>query len=59
MGLWTLTHLYQLAATLAVFAVVSVVLAKALGSKPERIRYIPLQVIAVTLLALEVGKQIC
>ena len=59
MGLWTLTHLYQLAATLAVFAVVSVVLAKVLGRKPERIRYIPLQVIAVTLLALEVGKQIC
>ena len=58
MGLWTLTHLYQLLPTVFVFAVLSVVAAKTLGRLEKKYRYIPLQVIAVSLLVLEVMKQI-
>ena len=58
MGLWTLTHLFQIVPTFLFFALVSAVMAKLMGDlKPNR-RYIPLQIIAVTLLVLEVMKQI-
>ena len=58
MGLWTLTHLYQILPTFLVFAVLSFVAAKTLGRLDKKYRYIPLQVIAVSLLVLEVMKQI-
>ena len=58
MGLWTLGHFYQILPTFVIFAVISVVAAKTLGKCDRKIRYIPLQVIAVTLLVLEVITQV-
>ena len=58
MGLWTFTHLYQIAPTFIVFIALSFLLAKLLGKRTERVRRIPLQIIAVTILVLEVFKQI-
>lgn len=57
MGLWTLTHLYQIIPTFLVLAALSVIAAKTLGKCKRSLRYIPLQVIAVLLLVLEVAKQ--
>ena len=58
MGLWTLTHFYQILPSFLVFAAVAVIAAMTLGKCDRKIRYIPLQVIAVLLLVLEVMKQI-
>lgn len=58
MGLWTLTHLYQILPTFIIFAVISAVAAVTLGKCRRSLRYIPLQAIAVILLVMEVGKQI-
>ena len=58
MGLWTMTHLYQLVITVLVFIGVSILAAKTLGKCKTQVKYIPLQVIAVILLVLEVMKQI-
>ena len=58
MGLWTLTHLYQLIPTVAVFIILAIVGKKTLGKCPRRLQYIPFQVISVALLVLEVIKQI-
>ena len=58
MGLWTLTHLYQILPTFLACAVISVIAAKLLGKLRPALRYIPLQIIAVALLVLEVMKQI-
>lgn len=58
MGLWTMTHLYQIAPTFLVLALLSILLAKLLANCKQSLKYLPLQIIAVTLLVLEVGKQI-
>ena len=58
MGLWTITHFYQILPTFLIMALLSLLAAKLLGSAEKKIRYIPLQVIAVILLLLEVMKQI-
>ena len=58
MGLWTLTHLYQILPTFLILAVIAFIVAKALGKCKPQLRYIPLQIIAVVLLVLEVMKQI-
>lgn len=58
MGLWTWTHFFQIIPTFAGFLVITVILARALGNKEESVRYIPLKVIAVTLVVLEIIKQI-
>lgn len=58
MGLWTVTHFYQIAATFLVLALLSFLCAKTLGRCKTSTKYIPLQVIAVLLLVLEVAKQI-
>ena len=58
MGLWTMTHLYQLTITILVFLGISILAAKTLGKCRTQIKYIPLQIIAVILLVLEVMKQI-
>ena len=58
MGLWTMTHLYQIAPTFLVLALLSILLAKLLAKSKPSLKYLPLQIIAVTLLVLEVGKQI-
>lgn len=59
MQLWTPAHLKTLLPALAVMVVLTAILHFALRHKPRRIRVIPLQIIAVLLLLLEVGKQIC
>lgn len=58
MGLWTMTHLYQLTITILVFLGISILAAKTLGKCKTQIKYIPLQIITVILLVLEVMKQI-
>ena len=58
MGLWTLTHLYQILPTFLIFAVIAFIAAKTLGKCKSQIKYRPLQIIAVILLVLEVMKQI-
>lgn len=58
MGLWTKWHAMTLIPAFAVMIVIGLVLRKFLKDKDEKYRMIPIQVIAVTLLVLEVGKQI-
>ena len=58
MGLWTLSHLYQIAPTFLVLGVLAVLAAKLFKNSSVSTKYIPLQVIAVLLLVLEIGKQI-
>jgi len=58
MVLWTPEHIRTLLPALAVMAVSSLLLRLWLGKKELRIRMIPLQIIAVLLVLLEIGKQI-
>jgi uncharacterized membrane protein YwaF len=58
MQLWTLAHLKTLLPALVVMVVATIILHLLLKHKPLRIRMIPMQVIAIILLLLEVGKQI-
>lgn len=58
MQLWTPAHLKTLLPALLVMVIVTVILHLCLRHKPLHIRMIPLQVIAVILLLLEVGKQV-
>ena len=58
MQLWTPAHLKTLLPALAVMVVLTVILRLVLKDKPLRVRMIPLQIIAIILLLLEVGKQI-
>lgn len=58
MGPWTLTHLYQIVPTFVISAALSIFVAKAMRNAKDKLKYIPLQVIAVLLLILEVIKQI-
>ena len=57
MELWSPEHIQTLLPALGVMVVISVILRLLLGKKDLKIRMIPLQVIAILLLALEVGKQ--
>ena len=58
MQLWTREHALSLLPALAVMLVLAAVLRHYLKNKPLRIRIIPLQIIAVVLVLLEIGKQI-
>ena len=58
MELWSSAHLKTLLPALAVMVILTVILRLCLKDKPLRIRMIPLQIIAVILLLLEIGKQI-
>ena len=58
MELWSPMHVKTLLPALAVMLLVSIALRAALGKKDEKIRMIPVQIIAVLLLVLEVGKQV-
>ena len=58
MGLWTMTHFVTIIPTFIVFAIIALAIGKLLGTKSERVKYIPLQIIAVVLLVMEIGKQI-
>ena len=58
MELWTATHAQLQQLLWALMLAVTLVLRKTIGNKPLHIRLIPLQVLAVLLLVLEVGKQL-
>ncbi len=58
MKLWTMWHVYTLLPTLAVFAILAVLIGLWLKNKDEKIRMIPIQVISVVLVVLEIAKQI-
>lgn len=57
MELWTKQHAVTLIPSVAVMIVLTFLLRRWLGSKPHKIRMIPIQIIAVLLLILEIGKQ--
>lgn len=57
MVLWTPEHIATLLPALAVMLLLGVVLRLTLGKKSEKIRMIPLQVIACIIVVLEIGKQ--
>ncbi|MBQ7378518.1 MAG: YwaF family protein [Clostridia bacterium] len=57
MQLWSSAHLKTLLPALIVMVIVTVLLRLILKDKPLRVRMIPLQIIAVVLLLLEIGKQ--
>ena len=57
MGLWTPEHTRTLLPALAVMLLLGFLAGKWLGKKEEKIRLIPVQVIACLLVALEIGKQ--
>lgn len=57
MVLWTPEHLKTLLPSLIVIAIVTVILRLVLIHKPLNIRMIPIQVLAVFILLLEIGKQ--
>ena len=59
MQLWTPEHVKTLIPTLVVMLALSVLLRLWLKDKPWRVRMIPLQVVAVVLVLLEIGKQAC
>lgn len=58
MGLWTIEHAYTVLPAIAVYIVVSILLAKLLKGKSEKVRYLPFQIMAAVILVLEVIKQI-
>ncbi|MBQ3491159.1 MAG: YwaF family protein [Oscillospiraceae bacterium] len=57
MQLWEKEQIQTLLPAIGVMAVLAIILRLTLGKREEKIRLIPLQIIAVILLALEVGKQ--
>ncbi len=57
MGLWTPEHVRTLLPALGVMLLLGVLAAKWLGQKDEKIRLIPIQVLACLLVVLEIGKQ--
>ena len=57
MGLWTTQHAVTLIPAIVIMILLTVVLRKYLKDKPLNVRIIPLQVIAVLLVLLEIGKQ--
>ncbi len=57
MGLWTKEHFFLIIPSFIVFIVFGVILGKLLKNKSEKIKYIPLQIITLILLALEFMKQ--
>ena len=59
MELWTAAHGKTLLPALALMILAALLLRRCIGSKSLKIRLIPLKILAVLLLLLEVGKQIC
>ncbi len=57
MELWSPAHIKTLLPALVVMLILSIILRLLLGKKDIKIRMIPVQIIAVLLLALEIGKQ--
>lgn len=59
MELWSKAHIRTLLPALLVMVVLSAVFRLLLGKKSLKIRMIPIQIIAVLLILLEIGKQVC
>lgn len=57
MGLWTREHALTLLPAVAVMILAAILLRRWLKNKEEKWRMLPIQIIAVLLVALEVGKQ--
>ena len=57
MELWSPAHIRSLLPTIGVMLILCALLRLWLGKKPLRVRMIPVQVIAVLLILLEIGKQ--
>jgi len=57
MQLWTATHAKTLLPALLVMIVIGIILRLTIGKKSLKIRMIPLQIVAVLLVILEIGKQ--
>lgn len=57
MGLWTVTHAKTVLPAVVAMLLLAALLGHVLHKKPLKIRMLPMQVIAVMLLLLEVGKQ--
>ena len=58
MELWTYQHAITLLPALGIMILIAVLLRRTIGKRDDKIRRIPLQILAVVLLVLEVGKQI-
>ena len=58
MKLWTISHVWQLLPTLAICAILAILIGHWLKNKDEKIRMIPIQIISVVLVVLEIAKQI-
>ena len=58
MGLWTVTHARTVLPAVAGMLLLAALLGRILDKKPEKTRILPMQVIAVILLLLELGKQV-
>lgn len=58
MGLWTVTHARTVLPAVAVMLLLAALLGRILNRKPLKMRMLPIQIIAVILLLLEVGKQL-
>lgn len=57
MELWTPEHTRTLLPTLGVILIITAILRLTLKNKPLKIRLIPLQIVAVIIVVLEIGKQ--
>ena len=57
MQLWTKEHAITVLPSLAVGILLTILLRALIGKKPLRIRMIPVQIVAVLLVLLEIGKQ--
>ena len=57
MQLWSPEHLRTLLPSLVVFFVISLLLRLWLKNRPWHVRMIPVQIIAVILVVIEIGKQ--
>ncbi len=58
MELWTAEHAITLLPSLAVMIIIGLLLRMLIGKKDVKIRIIPIQIIAILLVILEIGKQI-
>lgn len=57
MGLWTVTHAKTVLPAVAGMLLLAALLGRILNKKPLKIRMLPMQIIAVLLVLLEIGKQ--
>ena len=57
MGLWTKEHFYLIVPSFIVFIIFAVIFGKYMKNKSEKVKYLPLQIITIILLALEFMKQ--